>query len=256
MVSVILECDAREKDELVAELWEQGTQGIAEDDLPDGHCQLRAFFDSVVDNPSWARFNPRWQEEQPADWTGKWRESWQPQLAGERFFLAPPWSDSPAPPGRIRLEMPAGMAFGTGQHPTTRLCIEQMERQIKQGETVLDVGTGSGILARAAVILKAGLVIGCDIESDAVSAAARYAEGASMFIGSLRSIRTASVDLLVANINAETILALAGEIRRTSRRAILSGFPSNDVSRIERLLGPSAGQHELDGWCALLWRNQ
>lgn len=256
MLSVLLECAAKEKDELIAELWDSGTQGVIEGDLPDGRCQLRAFFDSKVNDPDWSRFSPQWNDEPATDWAEKWRESWQAQAVGDRFFLAPAWSGLPTPQGRIRVEMPAGMAFGTGQHATTRLCLRAMEREVLRGDTVVDVGTGSGILARAAVILGAGKAVGCDIDADAVAAAAGYAEGAHLFVGSLRSIRSASVDLLVANINAETILALAGEIRRTSRRAILSGFPPGAAARIEQALGRGDESAEEDGWCALMWKNQ
>ena len=256
MFSVALECGAGEKDELIAELWERGTQGIVEGELPNGRTELRAFFESRIDDQAWARFGPRWREEADQDWSEQWRDSWQPELVGERFFLTPSWSNAPTPPGRIRIEMPAGMAFGTGQHATTQLCLEAMERHVKAGETVLDLGTGSGILARAAVILQAGRVIGCDIDADAAGAAARYAEGASVFAGSLRSVRSGSVDLLVANINAETIVSLAGEIKRTSRRAILSGFPPQEAARVERALGRAVVSSEKDGWAALIWNNE
>ena len=73
-----------------------------------------------------------------------------PMLAGERFFLVPPWCDDPAPPGRLRLEIYPGMACGTGRHPATQLCLEALERTVRPGMTLVDVGTGSGILSAGA----------------------------------------------------------------------------------------------------------
>src|SRR5436309_2521261 len=142
MYSAEFECTPEDKDLLIAELWERGCRGITE--LPDS--SLRAFFDEIPDSFRDADWEP--VEEQ--DWIAYARTMLEPMLVGERFFLVPEWRDDPAPPGRFRIVVNPGMAFGTGFHETTQLCIEALERRVQPGMSVLDVGTGSGILAEAA----------------------------------------------------------------------------------------------------------
>src|ERR1044071_3799962 len=86
------------------------------------------------------------------DWLGEWKRSWQPSRVGRRFIVAPPWSEVADDEGRIVLRIEPGMAFGTGTHETTRLCLGAVERYFT-GESFLDVGTGTGILAIAAAQL-------------------------------------------------------------------------------------------------------
>src|ERR1700738_1813831 len=92
----------------------------------------------------------------------------QPMTVGARFFLVPEWRDDPTPAGRFRIAVNPGQAFGTGVHETTRLCLEAIEEFVRPGSAVLDVGTGSGILARAAALLGAKRVYGCDVDPVAV----------------------------------------------------------------------------------------
>src|SRR5207253_9228644 len=92
------------------------------------------------------------------------RDRMQPMEVGRHFFLVREWRGDPAPPGRRRIAVKPGMAFGTGVHETTRLCIEALEDYMRPGACVLDVGTGSGILARAADLLGAGVVAACDTD--------------------------------------------------------------------------------------------
>src|ERR1700720_323256 len=116
---------------------------------------------------------------------------------GSRFFLVPAWRDDPAPAGRFRITVNPGMAFGTGVHETTQLCLEALEKYLTPGMTVLDVGTGSGILAEAARLLGARFVYACDTDPVAVQIAGHG------FVGSVDAIAGASVDLVVANISPE-----------------------------------------------------
>ena len=107
---------------------------------------LRAFFAS--DAPELrAAFDPygaRWEQVEERDWVAVAHARLEPMLVGERFFLVPVWRDDPAPAGRMRIVVNPGMAFGTGAHETTQLCIEALERRLRPGAAVLDVGTGSG----------------------------------------------------------------------------------------------------------------
>jgi len=229
--SLFLHCTPGEEDLVTAELWEQDTAGIA--DEPGG---LRAFFENDERETEilkrFHRLAPQLRVESETDWEQVSRDAWPPMLVGERFFLVPPWRDDPTPPGRLRLEIYPGMACGTGRHPATQLCLEAMERYVRPGSTVLDVGSGSGILSAAARLLGASHVIACDIDHDAVEIARRRVD-VPFFTGSIDAVRSNSADVIVANINSETIERLRSEFERVRRAAgsvvILSGFPEWDA---------------------------
>jgi ribosomal protein L11 methyltransferase len=131
-----------------------------------------------------------------------------------------------------------GMAFGTGAHESTQLCLEALEREVRDGMEILDVGCGSGILSTAATLLGARLAISCDIDPVAVELARQEVS----FIGSADAVRSHSVDLIVANISPEAIIALAPEIARCLRTggvAIVSGFENADADLVEGALRSS-----------------
>jgi ribosomal protein L11 methyltransferase len=227
--SLLLRCTPDQEDRLVADLWEQSTAGIA--DEPGG---LRAFFDDDSRAPvliqRFAGFAPELRIEAHTDWMQVSRDAWPPLPIGRRFFLVPPWCDAPTPAGRLRLEIYPGMACGTGQHPATQLALEAMERYVRPGSTVLDVGTGSGILSAAAQLLGAVRVFGCDIDVQAVDIA-RARVTTPFLVGSIDAVASDIADVIVANIDSETIERLRSEFDRVRRRAgtlILSGFPHWD----------------------------
>jgi ribosomal protein L11 methyltransferase len=258
MLSLFLDCSAAERDLLSSALWDAGTTGIVERDLSGG-IELQAFFDAEISVAAFAAHNPRWHEEAPTDWVRVFEDSWQPFEVGERFYLVPEWRDDPAPAGRLRLVIHPGRACGTGWHPATQLSLLALERELAAGDRVLDLGTGSGILAEAALLLGASGVIACDIEFDAVTVAQRNLESClgriGLFAGSVRSIAEASVDLAVANINAETIVAVLPALARIAKmRIVLTGFPERDLARVRTALPASlceTGLLEQDGWVCL-----
>ena len=259
MLVLHLQCATGEKDRLIAELWERGTAGITEEDAPDGRSHLAAFFAEPVEVADLAAWEPRWEPVEDRDWVEVSQSQWAPVLVGARFYLVPAWSREPAPPGRLRLVMKPGQACGTGWHPATQLCLEAMERHVFPGAVVLDIGTGSGILAVAAGLLGAGPIHACDIDPDAAFAARdRLREervAASLFVGSVRSVRSAAIDVVVANINAETLLDMAPEIARIRKpggRAILSGFPSRHLDRGRAAYPAGAEILEKEDWIALV----
>jgi ribosomal protein L11 methyltransferase len=253
MYSLLLLCPRSNKDIVIAELWECDTAGVTEEDAPGDLTSLRAFFEDTTDAaPLLERFSayaPEIQPEEEADWQKDTEESWPVLEVGRRFFIVPDWNRTPTPEGRVRLVVHPGMAFGTGTHETTQLCIEAMEDHLRPGERVLDLGCGSGILSEAAGFLDAGLVAGCDIDPEAVAIALVTTGGrARLFNGSARAVRSDSIDLVVANINAETICNVSGDLRRLLRaggRAVLSGFPHKHVSRVRASM-QSQGLEELE----------
>ena len=228
--SIFLRCNPSEEDLLTAELWEQNTSGIA--DEPGG---VRAFFSDDELVPEILKFFRRWAPElriEPdVNWDTVWQDAWPPMLVGERFFLVPTWRSDPTPAGRLRLDIYPGMACGTGRHPATQLCLEAMERYVQPGGTVVDIGSGSGILSAAAQLLGASRVIACDIDHDTVKIACQRV-GVPFFTGSAEAVQSGCATVIVANINSETIERLRHEferIRNPERSVvILSGFPEWD----------------------------
>jgi ribosomal protein L11 methyltransferase len=246
MFSLEIECDPDDRELLIAELWEEGSAGITE--LAAG--RVRAFFEDGANRGELLRRYPGavMRREEPRDWVQSARDLLQPMEVGTRFFLVPEWRDDPAPPGRFRITINPGLAFGTGVHETTRLCIEALEEYLEPGTRVLDVGTGSGILGHAAKLLGASHVFACDVDRVAVEIA-----GAG-FVGSAGAVATGAADLVVANISPEAIIQLAPDLLRVRRRGgvlLASGFEVHEVEQIEAALGGECELRTKGDWALL-----
>jgi ribosomal protein L11 methyltransferase len=264
MFSLELESEGEAKDILIAELWELGSTGIVETDLPEGRCLLRAFFeDEAGADALLRRFPARLERHAPRDWVAFSRAGWEPLCAGDRFYLVPEWRDDPAPPGRMRIAINPGLACGTGFHEASQLCLEAIEQYQLPHMTVLDVGAGSGILSIGSALLGVRRVIACDVDPVAVDiagAAFRRADvGALLFTGSVGAIRGNSVDLIVANISAAASIELTPEFLRClapGGRCIVSGFETWESAAVEAALEQAGGGIErklIKGqWCALV----
>ncbi len=147
----------------------------------------------------------------PDEYLNEWRAFYRPFPLGRGFIVAPSWTDAPDGNRRV-IRLDPGMAFGTGLHPTTQLAVEMLERAVTPGQTVVDVGTGSGILAIVAALSGARRVYAIDSDADAVRAARENlgrnaCEGRVTVIhGQLPEADVESCDILVANIVADTHL--------------------------------------------------
>ena len=200
------------------------------------------------------------REVEGCDWLAEWKRSWTPTEVG-RFVVAPPWSEVAEGGGRVVIRVEPGMAFGTGTHETTRLCLAAVEKHFGGG-SFLDVGTGTGVLAIAAAKLDGGArVEACDTDALAVSVAEENARlngvaGRIAFrVGSVDDT-TASADLVCANLTADVILPLLPALLgATCGRLVLSGILTTQAEEVcARLVELGAAGYELtrDGeWVAI-----
>ena len=156
-----------------------------------------------------------------ADWENNWKQFYKPMEIGDRLIVIPDWEEAD-PQGRVALRLNPGLTFGTGSHATTRLCLQALEKLVRPGMSVLDLGCGSGILSIAALLLGADRAFACDIDEKAVDVA--YENAALNGVGKDRyTVRAGDVltdqrlrremgggwDIVVANIVADVIIALA-----------------------------------------------
>jgi ribosomal protein L11 methyltransferase len=170
------------------------------------------------------------------NWVQLTQSQFDPIRVSRRLWIVPSWHEAPDPEA-INLILDPGMAFGTGSHPTTRLCLEWLEREVRGGERVLDYGCGSGILAIAAARLGAASVAGVDIDPQAVEAARTNAERNGVTAGFFDSAAPVAgeYDLVVANILSNPLRVLApaicAHVRRGGRLA-LSGILREQAEEI------------------------
>ena len=195
------------------------------------------------------------------DWVRATRAQFGPIRIADRLSIVPSWCE-PVDATAINLSLDPGLAFGTGSHPTTRLCLQWLVRELATGESVLDYGCGSGILAIAACRLGAGRVVGTDIDPQALAASEANAKRnhvAATFVSSerLAAEPTARFDVVVANIlaNPLRILAPALAARVTPQgRIVLSGILEAQADPLigvyRRWFNIAVCQSD-DGWVAL-----
>ncbi|MFZ5641675.1 MAG: 50S ribosomal protein L11 methyltransferase [Bacillota bacterium] len=158
------------------------------------------------------------------DWANSWKKYYKPVRVGRRIVVKPTWEEYAAVPEDLVIELDPGMAFGTGTHPTTTMCLEALEGYVQGGELVYDVGTGSGILALAAAKLGAGRVLAMDIDDVAVKAAAQNA--AANGVAGLVTVRrnnlleglTEPAGIVIANIVADIILKICPDAARVTKK--------------------------------------
>lgn len=179
-----------------------------------------------------------------------WREAYKRHIGilavGKRLLVVPSWEEAPVTGFREVITLDPGLAFGTGHHPTTRMCLELLEQLLTSGEHVLDLGCGSGILSIAAARLGAGRVTGLDVDPDAITAAGRNLQGngvdrlAAVTQGTLPTGAVGrEFDLVLANISATVVIELAEHIARATRpggTVIVSGVVAERRDQVSTAL--------------------
>lgn len=153
------------------------------------------------------------------DWENNWKQYFHPIPIGEKLLIRPTWEDEFEANGRKVLNIEPGLAFGTGTHETTRLCLETLEKHISEGKTVLDIGCGSGILSIASLLLGAERAVGVDIDALAVKTAIENGEvnnfrqpEYTVLQGNLTDKVSGKFDIVVANIVADVIIMFCKDV--------------------------------------------
>ena len=275
VIDAIVRSDAREAAEYG--LMEAGATGTETTDEAGGRLSVAAYFDSPessntalesvlealqiygFDKTALLGFQTRAIADQ--DWLAEWKKHWRPVEVG-RFIIAPPWSEAPAPDDHLVIRINPGMAFGTGTHETTRLCLKAIEKYYAGG-SFLDVGTGTGILAIAAAKLAPDeSIIGCDTDAEAIDIARENArlndvENRIDFRVGTIDEETPSADLVCANLTAPVIVELLPSLLGvTCGRLVLSGILETQFEMVHaRLVEQAATVNEImqdNEWLALV----
>lgn len=208
-----------------------------------------------------------WRRIAEESWAHAWKEHFHTLRIGERIVIRPSWRSYTPGPGEVVIDLDPGMAFGTGSHPTTALCLQALEKLVRPEDVVYDIGTGSGILAIAAALLGAGRVEACDIDPVAVRVAAgnvennRVSDRVRVVQGNWRVLPAGEADLVVANIVASVIIEMAQEVPRLVKPGghfVASGIIVERLDEVKDALASSgvlAVQEQVDGeWAALIGR--
>jgi len=284
--ALVLDLEAENADRLSDTLLAAGALSVTSEDALAGTALEAACFDEPLESASWPKVRltvlcrvqddpaqvlvracgaarlpvPRHSLHQvlEEDWVAKSKEQFAPIRVSPRLWVVPTWHAAPDPRA-INLFLDPGRAFGTGSHPTTRLCLQWLERVISGGESVLDYGCGSGILAIAAVKLGARRAAGVDIDPDAISVARENARRngvvCEFFDG--REPLAITANVVVANILARPLKLLApllASLCVPGGRVALSGILPAQVEEIMKhysrwmAFEPPA---EADGWACL-----
>ncbi|MBQ6381518.1 MAG: 50S ribosomal protein L11 methyltransferase [Clostridia bacterium] len=200
------------------------------------------------------------------DWANNWKQYFHQHKFGEKLLICPSWEEAKNTEGRAVLYLEPGMAFGTGTHPTTCLCMEVMEPFINSQTRLLDVGCGSGILALSAMLLGAQSAIGVDIDEKAVKTALENAERndysapqVTFLQGDLTEKISGSFNLIVANIVADVIVLLCKDITRfmeADAHLVVSGIIKESEAQVREAFETARlavlERYEKEGWLAFV----
>lgn len=200
------------------------------------------------------------------DWATAWKQYYHPVKISERFTIVPTWEDyKPVSTDELIIELDPGMAFGTGTHPTTVMCLQALEKVVKSGDSVVDVGTGSGVLAIGAALLGAGKVHALDLDEVAVKSAQENVElnkvndVVEVFHGNLLDSINEPADVVVGNLLAEIIMSFTDDafsIVKPGGKYITSGIIGFKKDEVKRSLENSGFEIEevlmMEDWVAII----
>ncbi|MEG0238204.1 MAG: 50S ribosomal protein L11 methyltransferase [Clostridium sp.] len=178
------------------------------------------------------------------DWAHTWKKYYKPLKVGNQIVVKPIWEDYESKDDELVVELDPGMAFGTGDHETTRMCIHALEKYVEKDSIVFDVGTGSGILAIAAAKLGAKKAVGVDLDPVAVESAKENVlynnlDNIEIVYGNLVEVIEGKADIVVANIIAEVICILIDDVKRVLKSGgvfITSGIIHERVDMVKSKL--------------------
>lgn len=201
------------------------------------------------------------------DWETSWKKYFKPIEVSNRIAIKPRWEEYSPKAGQRVIDIDPGMAFGTGTHETTRLCLLLIDKYIKTDDKVLDIGCGSGILSIGALLLGAHSCAGCDISEVAVEAATENArhnavqEKAAFFTGDLKCVKERGFDLVCANIVADVLISISPDVVKFINRGgvyIISGIIEERAAEVIDAV-KNAGfslleTMEENGWCAAAFK--
>ena len=209
------------------------------------------------------------------DWANNWKQYFKPLTVGEKLVIKPSWEDYEQKDGRTILEIDPASSFGTGQHNTTQLCLELIEKNLRKGDRLLDLGCGSGILSIASILLGAKEITAVDISQNSVETAKENAaknhiavEKYTAYCGDIISENSlvekigGGFDLIAANIVADVLIAMSPIFERFVKKGgtlILSGIITERADEvIEAVKSKGYTMLELrekDGWAAVSFRS-
>jgi ribosomal protein L11 methyltransferase len=269
-------------------LWEHGALGVVEEEWPGHPPCLRAFYPESASTTrlqaavneyraalgalgfAIASAEPEIGPVRDADWASAWQQSFPPRPIGDRLLVRPPW-DAGASPDRIAVIIEPARAFGTGHHGSTEGCLALLDTaaqawpRARAAPRILDIGTGTGILAIAAIKLGAPRVRAIDVDPDAVAAAAHNAElnecreQIDLGLEGAEALDDGAFGLVLANLLTHTHLALGAQYRRLVAPGgflVLGGMLADEDQRVALALTGFTATARLvvDGWSSLLLR--
>lgn len=174
------------------------------------------------------------------DWANNWKKYYKPVKVGEKIVIRPIWEEYEKKDDEIVISLDPGMAFGTGEHETTRMCIKALEKYVKSDSTVFDIGCGSGILSIAAAKLGAKMAVGVDLDPVAVESANENlkfndVDNIKILEGNLIDVIDGKADIVIANIIAEVICILTEDVSKVINKNgyfITSGIINDRVKMV------------------------